>query len=319
MQPDQQLPEAFCQRLDRILQPEDFSSTLASMQEPKRSCFRINPLRWSESPESLVHRLKIEGIEATDLAGIHQAYSVSPEQRDRLTRCALVEKGQIYVTNPSSMLAVDILAPEAGEELLDLAAAPGGKTILAAGYMANRGRIAAVDVVKGRFHRMRANLERCGVTVADTYLQDGRVVGAKCPARFDRVLLDAPCSSEARFRMGDLKTFDHWSERKIRETSRKQKGLLKSAFRSLKPQGKLLYCTCSFSPEENEQVINTLLRKFADARVVPLGLDLPQMRSGLTSWNGRDLNPSIVHAGRVVPDALWDGFFVCLLTKLPVA
>jgi 16S rRNA (cytosine1407-C5)-methyltransferase len=200
--------------------------------------------------------------------------------------------------------------------VLDLAAAPGGKTLQLAAAMENQGRIAAVEPVKGRFHRLRANLDRCGVTIAALYLADGRAIGAKVPGRFDRVLLDAPCSSEARIRLDAPATYEHWKLRKIRECARKQQRLLLSAFDALKPDGQLLYSTCAFAPEENERVVAYLLERRPAADVLPLALPtaVPAVE-GLTSWHGKPIDGRLSAARRIVPDDVWDGFFLCLLTR----
>ena len=196
--------------------------------------------------------------------------------------------------------------------MLDLAAAPGGKTLLMAAAMANGGRIAAVEPVKGRFHRMRANLDRCGVTNTQFYQADGRSIGRKVPERFDRVLLDAPCSSEARIRIDAPETYDHWKLRKVRECAKKQRGLIRSAYAALRPGGRLLYCTCSFAPEENEMVVDHLLR--AEPRA-PLIRVTGAGRGGLTEWQGRALDPRLGDTLRVVPDDLYDGFYMALIGK----
>ena len=232
----------------------------------------------------------------------------------RLSEHAAVVAGAAYPVNPASALAARTLAVAPGMEVLDLAAAPGGKTIMLAGLMENQGRLAAVEVIKPRFHRMLANLERCGVTNVVPYLADGRAVGRKVPERFDRILLDAPCSSEARFRAGDPDTFAHWSERKLRETSRKQRGLLRSAFAALKPGGELLYCTCAFAPEENEAVVDQLLKAEAKAEVLPVDPP-PTGIPGLTAWRGKRFDERCAGAVRVLPDQLWDGFFLCRIGK----
>lgn len=95
--------------------------------------------------------------------------------------------------------------------MLDLAAAPGGKTLQMAAMMQDRGRIAAVEAVRTRMFKLQANLRRHGPTIVKTYLTDGRTVGRKTPERFDRVLLDSPCSSEARFQRADPGSWRHWS------------------------------------------------------------------------------------------------------------
>jgi 16S rRNA (cytosine1407-C5)-methyltransferase len=226
-----------------------------------------------------------------------------------------VRKGDIYPINPSSVLAVLALAPQPDEEVLDLAAAPGGKTLLMAAAMENRGRIAAVEPVKSRFHRMRANLDRCGVRNVEFYLSDGRGVGRKVGERFDAVLLDAPCSSEARFRLDDPTSYAHWKPRKIREVGRKQKALLRSAFNALKPGGRMIYCTCAFAPEENEIPLDYLLRREAAARLESISVVCPQFIPGLTRWRAKDLHSDLRRAVRVLPDELWDGFFICKIVK----
>jgi 16S rRNA (cytosine1407-C5)-methyltransferase len=173
-----------------------------------------------------------------------------------------------------------------------------------------------VESVKGRFFRMRANLERHGATMVKGYLMDGRAVGAKVPERFDRVLLDAPCSSEARFRTSDPGSWSHWGPKKVKEAARKQKRLLDSAIRSLKPGGCLVYCTCSFSPEENELVVNSQLRRYGEAlSVEPVELPLENLQKGLTHWQEKPLDVALERAVRILPNAGMDGFFLCKLRK----
>ena len=246
------------------------------------------------------------------LPGLNQVY-VSHD-RDALTHSAEAESGQIYIQNPSSKLAADCLGVEPDMEVLDLAAAPGGKTIALAAHMANTGRIAAVEPVPRRFHRLKANLDRCGVSNVAFYQRDGRGVGRAVPDRFDRVLLDAPCSSESRMRWHDARSYDHWQLRKIKEAQRKQKGLIQSAYLALKPGGRLLYCTCSFSVEENEAVVAHLLKR-TNAQLLPLELDLPHAKSGLTKYRNRSLNTQLEKTKRIVPTQLWDGFYLALVTK----
>ena len=231
------------------------------------------------------------------------------------TTSPAANEGKVYIQNPSSILAVRVLEPQPGEEVLDLAAAPGGKTIAMAKAMDNRGRIAAVEPVRGRFHRLRANLQRCGVEIAELYLRDGRGVGRAVPNRFDRVLLDAPCSSQARMRWNEPATYTHWTRRKVKEAGRKQKSLLQSAYAALKPGGRMLYCTCSFAPEENEVAVASLLKR-SDAELVEIAGVLPCMtRPGLTVWRGRALDDRLALSVRIVPDEVWDGFYLAAITR----
>ena len=295
----------FRERLAEICGPAA-AGVLRSMTRPKRQACWLNPLV-ARPPEFEPPGRPVSGVDGM--------FSVDADLRETVTRHTGARNGWLYPMNPSSMLAVDALAPEPGEEVLDLAAAPGGKTVALAARMRNTGRIAAVEVVKGRFHRLRANLERCGVTNAQLYLADGRTIGRKVPERFDRVLLDAPCSSEARVRFDDPATHAHWKPRKIREASVKQAGLLRSAYRALKPGGLLVYCTCSFAPEENELVVSRLLKLEPGADLEPMDFPGVPRREGLVKWRGQACDARLSRAVRVVPDDLWDAFFVCRIVK----
>jgi len=296
--------QEFFARLERLLGNLQAREVLNTMRQPKRRGFWVNALRQGRPLQGAVR-----------LPGVPDFWTLAADGDLQLGLDPQVGSGEVYPLNPSSVLAVLALAPQADEELLDLAAAPGGKTLLMAAAMNNSGRIAAVEPVKPRFHRLRANLARCGARNVAFYLADGRGVGAKVPGRFDGVLLDAPCSSEARMRLAEPDTFAHWKPRKIKEASRKQRRLLRSGYAALKVGGRLIYSTCAFAPEENEANVDYLLTREPGAEIVPLHLPAGPLREGTTQWRGRAFHPSVRHCVRVMPDDLWDGFFVAKIVK----
>ncbi|CUR48172.1 RsmB/NOP family class I SAM-dependent RNA methyltransferase [Alloalcanivorax xenomutans] len=312
------LPAEFVQRFDQLCPSHLKAAAWDSFEQPKWTSFRVNRLKADE--DSVCRDLRTAGLQldAVDWArdeGI-AAWQVPPEQREALTHSAPAESGDIYIQSQSSMLAPLLLAPRPCERVLDLAAAPGGKTVLLAELMENEGAISAVEPVKGRFFRLKANLERAGVSNTRAYLKDGRAVGSLKPATFDRVLLDAPCSSESRFRADDPASYRHWTPRKVSECARKQKRLILSAFDALKAGGSLLYCTCSYAPEENEMVVAHLLRKREGARVRPLNLALDNLTPGLTrDSKQRPLPDACADTLRVWPNSRMDGFFLALVDK----
>lgn len=312
------LPGMFEERLKKIVREEFFEKVWQSFHEPKKCVFRVNPLRDSEL--SVIERLKSDGFDLDPVAGFERwgasVFVVPMDQRRVLTESQPFYEGKIYIQNPSSMLAPLLLQPRPGERILDLAAAPGGKSTLMAALMQNQGEIACVEPVKDRFHRLKRNLEQQGVEIAKTFMKDGRGVGSLMGPVFDKVMLDAPCSSESRFHMDDPKSWAYWSERKIKEMSKLQKRLLESALNALKPGGEMMYCTCSFAPEENELVIDQMMKKWKETvELLPLELPLTHFQEGITKWGGKSFDPNLRHCRRLLPDSLWDGFFLCHLRK----
>jgi 16S rRNA (cytosine1407-C5)-methyltransferase len=306
----------FVQRLRQIVPADWWETCIDSFSVFKPTAFRVNTLK--ATVDEVVAELTEGGFPLQRTAWFSEAFSVRLDTRDRrrLTQSAAVREGRIYIQDQASMAAPLVLGPRPGETVLDLAAAPGGKTLQMAAMMQNTGVLSAVDSVRSRFFKLRANLNTYAATMVRTYLADGRTVGRKTPERFDRVLLDAPCSGEARFDRQDPKTWQYWSLKKIREAARKQKGLIRSAQRALRPGGRLLYCTCSFAPEENERIVHELLMERGDLMdIVPVRLPLANARPGMTSWAGESFDPRLTCAARILPTAEMDGLFLCLLCK----
>lgn len=308
------LPEDFAARLARIVPAARLDAVLARFAQDTPASFRVNPLKASVA--EVRDLLRAEGLSLAEVPWFACAFAVPHAQRAALTAHPAAGDGRIYVQSLSSMAAALALEAAPGETVLDLAAAPGGKTTLLAAQMKNEGALSAVEPVRDRFFRLRGTLERMGVTIAKTYAKDGCDVGALVPERFDRVLLDAPCSSESRFDRRDPESMGHWRVRKVREMARKQARLIRSGFEALKPGGTMVYSTCSFAPEENEAVVDTLLHEVGDAAEVD-ALTLPfPVQPGLTTWDGEAYDPRVALSARILPDAVMDGFFVCRLRKL---
>lgn len=312
--PQSHLPTKFLERLSEILTPEDYLSCLPGFSDEVSTSFRVNTLK--TTVPVVLKELAGLSISVENVSWCSEAFIVAPVQREQLIASSLFKEGRIYIQNLSSMIAPTLLDPKPGEEVLDLAAAPGGKTSMIAAMMNNQGRVAAVESVKGRFFKLRRNLDLQGVELVECYLKDGRSVGRKCPERFDRVLLDAPCSSESRFHLSKPESYSYWSEKKIKEAQRKQKQLLYSAMQSVKPGGLVLYSTCSFAPEENEEVVNQLLKKFPDQiSIEPIALNLENFRQGLTGWRKKKYHSDLIGTVRVLPTSSMKGFYLAMLRK----
>lgn len=313
------LPTPFTDRLTQIIAPALLSSVINSFSVDKPVAFRVNTLKTSVNKVTEI--LIQDGFELTKINWNAIAYTIPFLQREKLTHHPLFLNGEIYIQSLASQLPALILDPQINEEILDLTAAPGSKTTQIAALMQNTGRLAAVEIVKSRFFKLKANIKTQGANNVICYLKDGARVGKACPNRFNRVLLDAPCSSEGRFNLQDPDSFSYWSLTKIKAMCKKQWTLLQSAFEALKPGGILVYSTCTFAPEENEMMIQKLLEHFpGQLTVLPIDIAIPteNKMSGLLEWKNTTLDASIQNTVRVVPDGVMDGFFVAKLRKMSV-
>jgi 16S rRNA (cytosine1407-C5)-methyltransferase len=313
------LPAAFAERLGRIVPPERRDAVLATFEAPQAVGLRVNTLK--AAPAEVLARLAGEGLTVAPVEGVPGAYAVAPDERPALLSSLPYAEGLVYVQNVSSQLPALVLDPQPGERVLDLCAAPGSKTGQIAARMGGEGELVALEKVRARFYKLRSNLNAQGATRVLPVLGSGTAYWHREPEAFDRVLLDAPCSTEGRFRTHDPETTRYWSARKVKEMQAKQRKLLFGAVQALKPGGTLVYATCTFAPEENEAVLDRALRTFGDAlEVEDAGLPATGPVAGavqpaLAEWNGRAFDPRIAPARRVLPDGLLEGFFVARLRK----
>ncbi|MEM6335662.1 MAG: RsmB/NOP family class I SAM-dependent RNA methyltransferase [Bacteroidota bacterium] len=311
------IPERFFERLRQIVPAGQYHRVVDSFSKQRMTCFRLNPLLGER--EAVVTELKRLGIHLNAVGWYpdRSAFWIREQDRKALLGSDAYRAGKLYVQNLSSMVPPLVLDPQPGERILDLTAAPGSKTTQMAGLMQNEGEIIAVEKVRNRFFKLLRNLKMQGVQNVQALQTNGERAWRDWPESFDRVLLDAPCSTEGRIDAGDPHTYKYWSERKIKEMTRKQKRLLFSAVLSTRPGGTLVYSTCSFAPEENEAIVQHALKKFGDAlEIEPIDLDFDNEQPALTEWKDRPFAPEVRHARRILPTPAMEGFFVCRFRKI---
>ncbi len=297
--------------------------------------FRVNPLvagQLDRPERSVIEELESAGLSPEKLAWPSEAWVVPHAERDALLESEFVQSGAVYVQNPSSMVPVSVLDPQPGERVLDLTAAPGSKTLQIAARMERRGELAAVEVSRKRMFRMKSVLKQFGAgEFVRVFLQDGTRVWRYRPDHFDRILLDAPCSSEGRFHRSRPKSTSYWSLRKVRDMAHRQRNLIASAIKCLRPGGCLVYATCTTAPEENEGVVSWALKEFGDEVTVEAVEPGQQWWPGMAgrdgqvisdlfappvlSWDGESFDPRVAGTIRISPNDQFQSFFVAKLRK----
>lgn len=219
--------------------------------------------------------------------------------------------GFYYVQESASMIPPVVLQPKPHEIILDMCAAPGSKTSQIAQYMQNKGVLIANDVKGDRLAALGINLQRMGITNTLITLSKGERFK---DLQFDRILLDAPCSGTGTIRKS-LKTLRMWNPGMIKRISYMQQKLITTAFNLLKPEGTLVYSTCSLEPEENEGIIDFLINKFDNAKVEKIDLDIKSSKP-ITQFENKIYSSEVEKCLRLWPqDSDTEGFFVARLQK----
>jgi len=302
------------QLIERITRIADTNIPVAEalLSQALRPSVRINPL--ADDSEKTLSEMKGLGWKGEATAWCSNGYSIT-EGFEALRDSSLVSSGKIYLQNEASWVPVVALNSQPGETVLDLCAAPGGKTSHIATQMQHKGRLIANDNSRPRLIKLQHNLTRLHVT-AEYTLHDGTRLSRAFPEPiFDKILLDAPCSGEGLINLTQPKKLDSWSVAHIRRLSSLQKQLISEAWKLLKPGGKLVYSTCTMAPEENEVVVDYLLKRHDDAVIVPITLSLDHTKPGLIAWNDRALDPSLQHALRLLPENGREAFFTSVIEK----
>lgn len=272
-----------------------------------QQAIRINTLKIK--PEEILRRLKKENVNLVKIPFLDFGYAVESSE---FSVGAAPEHlfGYYYVQETASQLPVQILNPNKNDIVLDMSAAPGGKTTQLAQYMDNKGIILALDNNNLRLISLRNNLERMGVKNTIVYQKDARFV-SDFGLKFDKILLDAPCS-------GNFAVDSEWfNKRKLddfKNNSKMQKQLISAAVEALKDNGELVYSTCSLEPEEDELVVDWALKEFPELKIEKI--NIPIGDEGLIEPFDIKLSKNIKYTRRFWPNkANTQGFFIAKFRK----
>ncbi|MBO4379108.1 MAG: RsmB/NOP family class I SAM-dependent RNA methyltransferase [Clostridia bacterium] len=295
-------PAFFTESINRQYGMETVAQILSGMQQPRCTSLRANPLR--ASIDDIAAMLTEAGLAYERLPWYDAAFLLPAGSEAVLHSQPLYESGGFYMQSLSAMLPPLVLAPQSGADILDMAAAPGGKTAQMAAMTANKANITAVEVNAIRADRLRHNLQKQGVTRVNVMVRDGRKL--EDFFRFDQILLDAPCSGSGTMLLSDPTGIRAFSEKLVRNSAALQVQLLRKALSLLKKGGTLVYSTCSILEVENEAVVRSAL-KGTSAQLEPIELpgieDLPRL-------------PVMLDGTLCVrPTERYEGFFIARIRK----
>ncbi len=302
-------PKRYVERIHAMLPESEWNIFFEKVTKPLPKTIRIVkdfqsiPASWHLSP----------------VAQVPNTFFITRDDQEEVPLGKTLEHftGKFYVASLSSLLPPLVLNPESDDRVLDICAAPGSKSTFLAEMMENQGLLVVNEPSSSRSKKLVANLERMGILNTVLLQSDGTRLNQFFGQQFDKILLDAPCSSEG-FARKDSKFFEKmWSEKKIFEAAKLQKKLICAAFEVLAPEGEMVYSTCTSAPEENEFVVQHLLEKYGDVtEILPINLrsfplasplikgrhirfskdrgdeSIPS-RPGLFEFNGQKIHPEI--------------------------
>ncbi len=293
----------------------NYENFLSYLELPMSQYFRINTLkiRNDKEKQDLLNALEKKGTFLKEIKEIPYFYKVKNTQEISIGNLEEYRLGLIHSMTLTSSLPVIALDPRQGELILDMCAAPGGKTGLIAMITEDKSIIVSNDKRIDRLTALVANIKRLGITCVITTRYRGEQFPFSIP--FDKILVDAPCTGEGRYKIGEKGEILYQKSNRRTNLPSIQKGLLIRAFDILKPGGIIVYSTCTINPEENEEIVDYLLKK-RQAEI--LDWDSPLVfHEGLTEWENKVYHPSLKLTKRYYPHEVEAvGFYVAKIKKV---
>ncbi len=299
-------PRQFKERYNKILGRDEAKKFFKVMETPLKKTIRINTIKVDEKLRKKI----IEKYNLEQLPFYKDGYRINVDKPGNLFEYFM---GYIYSQEAASMIPPLCMELKENLKVLDLCAAPGSKTSQIAQIMNNKGLIIANEAIIYRLKLLRNNLERMGCLNTIVINKDGR--NLKFKEKFDRVLVDAPCSSEGTIRK-DFSVLSRWNIKFLNDIASLQKQLLKTGILACKEGGIIVYSTCTLSPEENEGVVDWALKNF-NVELEEIKLNGIKARPGLVKVLDFEFDPEVKKCIRIWPHIEdMEGFFVAKFRKL---
>lgn len=316
------LPNGFVKRMKQMLGSE-YAEFEKSYSRPRLTSLRINSLK-AINGEHNMDKLREDLEKYCSLSPVDWAdngfYVIDRKDGFRPGSHPLHEAGAYYIQEASAMVSVSLAHPTESERILDLCAAPGGKSTQLAASLNGSGLLVANEINASRASVLSSNIERMGITNAVVTNETPQRLAERFPCFFDKIIVDAPCSGEGMFRKEDA-ALTQWSEDYIRLCAKRQREILDNAAKMLRPSGKLIYSTCTFAPEENEGTIAKFIEHHPEFTIIPPDISSEFFSHGKLLW-AQDLSQTeyacagLEHTVRLFPHiANAEGHFAAVLMK----
>lgn len=306
------LPEAFKEKM-RALLGEEYPAFEESYEKERVQGLRINLLK-TKQQEAAARLTGMFGLKKIPWAAEGYYY----DGGTRPGKHAYHEAGLYYIQEPSAMAVVELLDPQPGDYVLDLCAAPGGKSTQIAGRLQNRGFLLSNEIHPARAKILSQNIERLGIANAVVANEDSGRLAGYFPVFFDKIVVDAPCSGEGMFRK-DEGARTEWSPDNVKLCARRQQEILHHAAEMLKAGGRLVYSTCTFSPEENEGSIEAFLQAHPEFQIERVHA-CDKFSPGRPDWVDGGGRPELADTYRIWPHKVeGEGHYLAVLIKEGIA
>lgn len=256
------LPEKFLEDMKELLR-EEYDDFIESYKSPKTTGLRLNTLKIGKKEMLDLNLFELSPIEWTEDGFYYHESNSKPGKNP------LHEAGAYYIQEPSAMSVVPKLDIEEGDIVLDMCAAPGGKSTYILSRLNNTGLLVSNEINSTRVRALGENLERFGAKNCIITNTDSERLNKVFRGYFDKVLIDAPCSGQGMFRKDEVAIKD-WSYTKVIECQSIQRQLIRDGYDMLKKGGTLVYSTCTFSREENEMVIEEFIKEYPNAKLIDI-------------------------------------------------
>jgi len=300
---NEQIPQFLKEILLKQYGEELTNEILEGYASRRKTTLRINTFKTDIA--SVKNILKENNIMYTEILWNEEALIIENSSEEELQKLSIYNEGKIYLQSLSSMIPPIVVNPKEKETILDMAAAPGGKTTQMFSLSNGKAMITACEKNKIRAERLKYNLDKQGATRVTVMVQDARNLDDFFS--FDKILLDAPCSGSGTLNLDDKNLSKYFTKELVDRSVKTQKDLLKKAIKIVKKSGEIIYSTCSILKEENEMVLNEILAK-NNVQVVPIETK---------EFEGIPLLPVDIEGTICVkPTELYEGFFVAKIVKM---